>query len=303
MTTVFRGGAKVRRLLRNRAAVAALGLVAALVLLAAAAPALAPHAVATQHPEAINARPGGPYPLGTDGLGRDIGSRLLFGARVSLAVGLLSQVVVLLVGVPVALAAGYFRGRVDGLLMQIVDVMLAIPDLLFVIVFTTLVNGLVDGARAGPLRGLGELNRASSGVPAIILVVGLTGWLALARLLRGQLLALGQHEFVEAARALGVGAGRVMGRHLLPNVVDTIIVTITLGIPRAIFLEAALSFLGLGIQPPTPSWGTMIADGVQSMRFTPHVVLAPSIVLAATMLAFNFLGDGLRDAFDPRMQA
>ena len=293
--------AKLRRLLRNRAAGAALVVVGALVLLAAAAPALAPHPVATQHPESINARPGGGFPLGTDGLGRDIGSRLLFGARVSLAVGLLSQVVVLVVGVPVALAAGYFRGRVDGVLMQSVDVMLAIPDLLFVIVCTTLVNGLVEGSRGGPLLSLGEFNRGTSGVPALVVVVGLTGWLALARLLRGQILALGQHEFVAAARALGVGAGRVMSRHLLPNVLDTIIVTVTLGIPRAIFLEAALSFLGLGIQPPTPSWGTMIADGVQSMRFTPHVVLAPSLALAATMLAFNFLGDGLRDAFDPHM--
>jgi oligopeptide transport system permease protein len=295
--------AKVRRLLRNRAAVAALAVTAALLLLAVAAPVLAPHPVATQHPEAINARPGSPFPLGTDGLGRDIGSRLLFGARVSLTVGLLSQVVVLVVGVPVALAAGYFRGRADTVLMQIVDVMLAIPDLLFVIVCTTLVTGLVEGSRGGALRWLGELNRGTSGVPALIVVVGLTGWLALARLLRGQILALGQHEFVEAARALGVGAGRVMSRHLLPNVLDTILVTVTLGIPRAIFLEAALSFLGLGIQPPTPSWGTMIADGVQSMRFTPHVVVAPSMALATTMLAFNFLGDGLRDAFDPKMPA
>jgi oligopeptide transport system permease protein len=297
------GAAKLRRLRRNRAAVAACAVTATLLLLAVAAPALAPHPVATQHPEAINARPGGDFPLGTDGLGRDIGSRLLFGARVSLAVGLLSQIVVLAVGVPVALAAGYFRGRVDTVLMQIVDVMLAIPDLLFAIVCTTLVTGLVTGSHGGSLRWLGELNRETSGVPALVLVVGLTGWLALARLLRGQILALGQHEFVEAARALGVGARRVMSRHLLPNVLDTILVTITLGIPRAIFLEAALSFLGLGIQPPTPSWGTMIADGVQSMRFSPHVVVAPSMALAATMLAFNFLGDGLRDAFDPKMPA
>jgi oligopeptide transport system permease protein len=280
--------------------VAAAGLLGVLVLLAAAAPALAPHSFAAQHPEAINARPGDPFPLGTDGLGRDIGSRLLFGARISLAVGLLSQLVVLLAGVPVALAAGYFRGRVDATLMQVVDVLLAIPDLLFVIVVTTLLHGLVEGARSGPLLWVADLDRATSGVVTIVVVVGLTGWLTLARVLRGQVLALGQHDFVEAARSLGAGARRVMSHHLLPSVVDTIVVTVTLGIPRAIFLEAALSFLGLGIQPPMPSWGTMIADGVQSMRFSPHVVLAPSIVLAVTMLAFNFLGDGLRDAFDPQ---
>jgi oligopeptide transport system permease protein len=280
--------------------VAAAGLLGVLVLLAAAAPALAPHPFAAQHPESINARPSDAFPLGTDGLGRDLGSRLLFGARISLAVGLLSQLVVLLAGVPVALAAGYFRGRVDATLMQVVDVLLAIPDLLFVIVVTTLLHGLVEGARSGPLLWVADLDRATSGVVTIVVVVGLTGWLTLARVLRGQVLALGQHDFVEAARALGVGARRVMSHHLLPNVVDTIVVTVTLGIPRAIFLEAALSFLGLGIQPPMPSWGTMIADGVQSMRFTPHVVLGPSVVLALAMLAFNFLGDGLRDALDPQ---
>jgi oligopeptide transport system permease protein len=203
----------------------------------------------------------------------------------------------------VALLAGYFRGRVDAVLMQAVDVLLAIPDLLFVIVVTTLTGGLLEGARSGPLAWVAEWHRRTSGLGLIIAVVGLTGWLALARVLRGQVLSLVQLDFVEAARAIGLGSGRVMGRHLFPNLVDTIIVTVTLGIPRAIFLEAALGFLGLGIQPPLPSWGTMIADGVQAMRFSPHVVLGPSIVLAVTMLAFNFLGDGLRDALDPHVQA
>jgi oligopeptide transport system permease protein len=290
-------------LARNRVAVAALGLVVALLLAGAAAGQLAPYPYAAQHPEAVNAVPGARFLLGADGLGRDILSRLLHGAGISLAVGLLSQVVVVIVGVPVALLSGYFRGRVDAVLMQTVDVLLAIPDLLFVIVVTTLINGLLETAASGPLAWLGHLHRQSNGLLLIIGVVGLTGWLALARVLRGQILSLAQLDFVEAARAIGLGPRRVMSHHLFPNVVDTIIVTVTLGIPRAIFLEAALGFLGLGIQPPVPSWGTMIADGVQAMRFSPHVVLAPSLVLAFTMLAFNFLGDGLRDALDPHGQA
>ncbi|MBI4279083.1 MAG: ABC transporter permease [Armatimonadetes bacterium] len=294
--------AQFRRLLRNRAAVAGLLTVLILLALALAAPLLAPHPFAEQHPEFILARPGGRFSLGTDGLGRDVLSRLLYGGRVSLAVGILSQVVILAIGLPVALAAGYFGGWVDNVLMQGVDVLLAIPDLLFAIVFTTLVKGLVEGARGGPLAWLGQINRVADGLVVIIAAVGLTGWLATARLVRGQILALRQQEFVEAARSIGAGPWRIMARHLLPNVTDLIIVTVTLSIPRSIFLEAALSFLGLGIQPPLPSWGTMIADGVQAMRFTPHAVVAPSIVLAATMLAFNFLGDGLRDAYDPRMQ-
>jgi len=295
-------GARLRRLFRNRAAVAALGLVSVLILLAAVAPPLAPYPFAKQHAESINTPPGERFSLGTDQLGRDILSRLFYGARISLVVGILSQVVVLAVGVPVALAAGYFRGRVDGVLMQMVDVMLAIPDLLFVIVSTLLVRGLVEGSRWGVLKWLGELNQASGNVLLLLVVVGLTGWLPMARLLRGQILSLAQQEFVQAAHSLGLGHARIMTHHLLPNVLDTIIVSVTLGIPRAIFLEAALSFLGLGVPPPLPSWGTMIAEGVQAMRFTPHVVLGPSIVLAVTMLAFNFLGDGLRDAFDPQAQ-
>ena len=292
---------RLRRLGRQPAALAALALVVGVGGLGAAAGAIAPHPYAAQHAESINAPPGDRFLLGTDGLGRDVLSRVLHGARISLAVGLLSQVIVVAIGLPVALAAGYLRGRVDAVLMQAVDVLLAIPDLLFVIVFTTLVNGLLDGARSGPIAWLGQANRETGGVLLIISVVGFTGWLALARVLRGQVLALAQLDFVEGARAIGLGSPRIMARHLLPNVVDTLIVTVTLGIPRAIFLEAALGFLGLGIQPPLPSWGTMIADGVQAMRFSPHVVLGPSVVLAVTMLAFNFLGDGLRDALDPRV--
>jgi oligopeptide transport system permease protein len=293
---------ELQRLRRNRVALLAAATVAALTLAAAAAQMLAPYSFAAQHADAINATPGARFVLGADGLGRDILSRLLHGARISLAVGLVSQALVLGIGVPLGLAAGYFRGRVDAAVMQIVDVMLAIPDLLFVIILSTLINGAVAGARHGPALWIDQLNRGSHGVLVIIVVVGLTGWLPLARLVRGQAMSLSQHEFVEAARASGIRAPRILARHLLPNVLDTIVTTVALGIPRAIFLEAALSFLGLGIQPPTPSWGIMIAEGIASMRFVPHVVLAPSVVLALSMLAFNFLGDSLRDAVDPKLR-
>jgi oligopeptide transport system permease protein len=271
-------------------------------LVAAAAPLLAPYSFAGQHPEAINGQPGASFLLGADGLGRDILSRLIYGARISLAVGLLSQVVALAVGVPVGLIAGHFRGKVDALLMQVVDVMLAIPDLLFVIIATTLLNGVLAGVRHGPLVWIDQGNRATYGVLVILVVVGLTGALPLTRLIRGQTMVLSQHEYVDAARAIGIRTPRLLARHLLPNVLDVLVVTVTLGIPRAIFLEAALSFLGLGIQPPTPSWGIMIAEGISSMRFVPHVVLGPSVVLALSMLAFNFLGDRLRGAFDPKLR-
>jgi oligopeptide transport system permease protein len=296
-----RRASRSQRFGRGWLTLAALAVVTVLVVAGAAAGLLAPYSYAAQHPEAINTPPGNRFLLGTDGLGRDILSRLLYGAGISLAVGLLSQVVVVLLGVPIALIAGYFRGRVDAFLMQVVDVFLSIPDLLFVIVVTTIVGGALESVRTGPLAWLAALHHQTSGLLLIIAVVGLTGWLALARLVRGEVLSLTQLNFVEAAHAIGLGPGRLMRRHLLPNVMDTIIVTVTLGIPRAIFLEAALGFLGLGVQPPLPSWGTMIADGVQAMRFTPHVVLGPSVLLAITMLAFNFLGDGLRDALDPHL--
>jgi len=301
MNGLFRSR-EVRGLRGNRVAVLAAAAVVALTLGAVAAHMLAPYSFATQHADAINASPGPRFALGADGLGRDILSRLLYGARISLAVGLLSQVLVLGIGVPLGLIAGYFRGRVDAALMQLVDVMLAIPDLLFVIMLSTLANGAVASARHGPALWLDQLNRSTNGTLVIIVIVGLTGCLPLARLVRGQAMSLSQCEFVEAARASGIRTPRILARHLLPNVLDTIITTVALGIPRAIFLEAALSFLGLGIQPPTPSWGIMIAEGIGSMRFVPHVVLAPSLVLALSMLAFTFLGDSLRDVVDPKLR-
>lgn len=219
--------------------------------------------------------------LGTDSLGRDMLSRVMHGARISLSIGLIVQVIYLAIGGTVGLTAGYSGGRVDNLLMRFVDIWYAFPDLLFLLVVVAVL---------GP------------GLFTIFVAIGVIGWVDLARLIRGQVLSLKEKEFVEGARAAGSGPAKIILRHLLPNTLGPIIVSLTFGIPRAILLEATLSFLGVGIPPPTPSWGVMIQDGYQSIFAYPHEVLAPALALAVTMLSFSFIGDGLRDAIDPRMR-
>jgi ABC-type dipeptide/oligopeptide/nickel transport system permease subunit len=270
-----------RRLKRNRLAMAGGIVVVLLCLLAIFADFLAPYSYTKPNFGRINEAPSSGYPLGTDQLGRDMLSRMIYGARISMIVGLGAQVIVVLIGVPIGALSGFIGGRTDLFLTRFIDVMYAFPRLLFVILVMSML-------------GAGLLN--------IFIAIGFTGWVGIARQTRAQVLAIKEKEFVEAARALGVGVQRVLRRHVLPNALSPIVVAVTFGIPEAIFTEAALSFIGVGINPPTPSWGQMVGEGQQYLRSSWHLCVFPSIAIAITMLSFTFLGDGVRDALDPKMK-
>ena len=278
-------GARVRAaLLRDGRARVGLAAVVLLALAAVAAPLVARH-----DPTAIDlgnqlARPSAAHWLGTDIQGRDVWARLVYGARVSLAVGVVSQAVALALGVALGLAAGYYGRRTDDVVMRLADVTLAFPTLLLLIAMA---------AAFTPSLG------------TVVLTVGVVGWAGMARLVRGQVLVVRTAEYVQAERALGAGDLRVMVRHVLPNVIAPVVIAATLGVAGAIMAEAALSFLGLGVQPPTPSWGAMIADGrdLSQLRTAPWTSLAPGLAIGLAVLGFNLLGDALRDALDPRAAA
>jgi peptide/nickel transport system permease protein len=222
--------------------------------------------------------------LGTDAQGRDVWARLIYGARVSLAVGCISQSIAVTLGVTLGLIAGYYRGWLDEIIMRLADVTLAFPTLLLLIAMV---------AALKPSLGV------------VFVTIGLVGWAGMARLVRGQTLVVRDLEYVQAVRALGARDRVVLWRHVFPNVIAPVIVAATLGIAAAIMAEAALSFLGLGVQPPTPSWGAMIADArdLDQLRHAPWTSLAPGLAIGAAVLAFNLVGDALRDALDPRAQA
>jgi oligopeptide transport system permease protein len=279
MSSLWRDG--WRRLLRNKLAVAGGVTVVLLCLIAIFADFLAPYPYAKANFGAIYQFPSWEYPLGTDQLGRDVLSRMIYGARVSMLVGLGSQVIVLLLGVPMGAIAGYVGGRTDIMMTRFIDVMYAFPRLLFVILVMSML-------------GAGLVN--------IFIALGLTGWVGIARQTRAQVLALKEKEFVEGARALGARGWRVLTRHILPSALTPIVVSLTFGIPEAIFTEAALSFIGVGINPPTPSWGQMVGENQQYLRSYWYLCVFPSIAIAITMLSFTFFGDGVRDALDPKMK-
>lgn len=292
----------LRRLRKSPLAFASGLLLLGLVVVAILAPIVAPFPYEEQHYDALTRAPGAPYWLGTDALGRDILSRLIFGARISLTVGLVVQAVILLIGVPAGLVAGFYGGKIDTVLMRLVDVLYSIPSLLFIIVVMTFLRARFQTAEGGIGGALASLDDRTGGLVGVFIGIGLINWMPAARLVRSQVVSLKRKEFVEAARALGAGDRRIMMQHLLPNVVATIVVTATLGIPQAIIYEAGISFLGLGARPPMPSWGLMISEAIPNLRAYPYMLVSPALALSLTVLAFNFLGDGLRDALDPWMK-
>ena len=268
------------RFRRDRWFQAGVGLVALVVLAGLLAPWLAPFDPITGDlRNAYLLGPGGRYLLGTDAQGRDVLSRVLYGARLSLSVGLISQAVAATLGVTLGLLSGYYGRWVDALVMRLADVTLAFPTLLLLIAVAAAV---------------------SPSLPMVFVVIGAVGWAGMARLVRSQVLVLKGSEYVLAARALGAPDQRVLLRHLLPNVRNQVIIAATLGIAGAIMAEAALSFVGLGAQPPTPSWGAMVADGRDLLRVAPWVSFAPGLAIGLAVLGFNLVGDGLREALDPR---
>jgi oligopeptide transport system permease protein len=243
------------------------------------------------------------YLLGADYLGRDLWSRLAFGARVSLLVALVGPLVSFVVGLPYGLISGYFGGSIDNWMMRFVDLMYAFPTLLLIILLMAFFRSSAASTQPGTfVYAMGELDRGSGGMFFIFLGTGLTSWMGLARLTRGQVLQAREQEYVVAARALGQSVPQIMLAHILPNILGPIVISETLSIPTYISYEAFLSFIGLGVNAPTPSWGIMISDGARVLQNYPHETLFPALALFLIMFAFNFLGDGLRDALDPRLR-
>ncbi len=291
-----------RRLRRNRAALASLIFICVLAVVALAAPLVAPYHYAQTDLSHAWEKPSGDYLLGTDGLGRDVLSRVIYGARVSLSVALVAQLFMISIGVPMGLTAGYVGGKVEAIIMRGVDAMFAFPHLLLIIVVMTTLKASLGRVEGGWLQIVASLNRDTGGLMGVFIVLGFTWWLVECRLVRGVVLSLKQRDFILAEQALGASHLRIIVHHILPNCLTPIIVATTLGVPAAILIEAGISFLGLGVDPPMSSWGLMIADGVRTIRSYPHLIIAPAAALSVTLLAFNFLGDGLRDALDPLMQ-
>jgi len=271
---------KFRQIVRNRFAIIGLVLLVILALIAIAAPFVAPYDPIKMDLTNSLQPPSGDHLLGTDKLGRDVFSRLVFGSRISLTVGFIVEGIALLVGVTLGAISGYFGGVIDNIIMRIVDVVIAFPFLILAIAIVAIV---------GP------------SLTNMMLVLGGVVWINYARIIRGMFLSLKEEEFVVAARVVGARDGRIIFRHVLPGTLGVIIVQATFGIASAILAASALSFLGMGAQPPTAEWGAMLAEAKTYLRTLPMMTFAPGLAIMITVLAINFVGDALRDAFDPRV--
>lgn len=278
---VVRRAVFFKRLRKNKMAVTGLAIILLLIAVAIFAPLLAPHHPSKQNLDKAFLRPSLEYPFGTDDFGRCIFSRIVFGTRLSLSIGVIVTAISAVTGVILGMLAGFYGGAVDEVIMRVVDIFLAFPGLILALV----VAGLL---------GPGMFN--------VLFALALVGWMGYARVVRGAVLAEKEKDFVESARALGAGNFYLMGRHLLPNVLAPATVMATLGIGQAILAAAGLSFLGVGVQPPVPVWGSMLSDGKIYLQTAPHLTVFPGLAIMITVLSFNFLGDGLRDIFDPRLQ-
>jgi len=309
----------LRRLGRNRAAVVGGSIILLLILMAVFAPLIAikpfdlqilldqnkvPEWLVSIFPSmGPYAKFSSDYPLGADYVGRDLFSRIVYGARVSLTVAFIGPLISLIIGVIYGSISGYFGGRVDNIMMRIVDVLYAFPSLLFIILLMAFFRSTLSDIQPGSFAyWINKLDESVGGLLFIFIGIGLTAWQTMARLTRAQVLSVRQKEYIEAAQTIGATNIRIMFRHILPNIVGPLIVAETLAIPGYIATEAFLSFIGLGVNPPTPSWGSMISDGSRAIRTYPNQAIFPALALAVTMFAFNFLGDGLRDALDPRLR-
>jgi ABC-type dipeptide/oligopeptide/nickel transport system permease subunit len=318
-----------RRLIRNRGALMGGIIVLLLLLTAVFAPQIAPMGYAEGDSFNANTVPTWLVPFipienirgyakinndflfGSDDLGRDLLSRIIYGTRVSLPVGFMGAFTALIIGLVYGCIAGYYGGKVDNIMMRIVDIMYAFPTLLLIILLMAFFKSTFAVSTPGTMAyTFNQINRVVDGLLGlqgggmlfIFMGIGLTAWMGMARLARGQILSLKEKEFIEAAHTVGAGDWRIIVRHILPNILGPCIVAETLAIPGYINTEVFLSFIGLGVDAPTPSWGSMISEGSRAIRSYPHMILFPALALCITMFAFNFLGDGLRDALDPRMR-
>lgn len=292
------------RLSRNKAAMLGLWFLVLIVLLCFLGP-LMPF---IKSPTAINldnagAAPDAEHWLGTDQLGRDVMSRVLYGGQISLLVGFVATAVAVLIGLVYGAVSGYFGGKVDDLMMRIVDILFALPFLVLVILFSLVVDKPASDFTEWVIRTTGWSRDKVAPITTLIplfIAIGAIGWLTIARIVRAQVITYKQQEFVEAARSLGLGHLRILFRHILPNVVGPIIVYTTLAVPGIMLLESVLSFLGLGVQPPNSSWGILIKEGADRMETDMGLLIYPAFFFSSTLFALNFLGDGLRDALDPK---
>ncbi len=270
-----------RRFRQNRLALIGLVFIVFLILVAIFAPLIAPYDFAEHDYGAYREPPSAEHWFGTDVTGRDVFSRVVYGARISLRVGIIATLMTIVIGLILGALAGYFGGKTDGLIMRVTDVFLAIPYIILAIAIASLFGKSVN---------------------SVILVLGLTGWLGLCRIVRASFLSLNRLEYVEAARSLGFGHTRIIFRHMLPNAMQPVIVYGTIEVGTIILAEAALSFLGVGPTDPTPAWGLMVSDAKSTLAVAPHMLFFPGMAIFLTVLAFVFVGDGLRDALDPKLK-